>query len=245
MGLRKKKSLVDQAIDQATDALDALRPHVESAYGQAKDFVQDTAIPALADAKDKAGPALVDARDKAVPVLTDARDKAVPVIAAAGATAGAKAAPLVADARAKAAPLVASGAALAGEKAAAARTLAETKVAQVKGEQPKKRSKLKTLLVLSAVAGGVAVVAKRLQGGGQSDNWQSSYTPTPAPTEAPSPTSATAGATTPSTSAERSTVQDPGGAGPDEAIADAAEAPHPVSTPDEPAEVVEIDPDKS
>ena len=60
---------------------------------------------------------------------------------------------------------------------------------------------------------------------------------------APSPTSATAGAVTPSTSAERSTVQDPGGAGPDEAIADAAEAPHPVSTPDEPAEVVEIDPD--
>ncbi len=226
MGLRNKKSLVDQAIDQANEVVDSLRPHVEQAYGQAKDFVQDTALPALADARDKAGPALVDARDKAVPVLIDARDKAVPVLV----DARDKAAPVLADARTKAAPLVASGAALAGEKATAARTLAEAKVAQVKGEEPQKRSKVKTLLVVTAVAGGVAVVAKKLQGGGSSDNWQSSYTPTPAPT-----------ATAASTPANP--VQDPGGAGPDEAIADATEAPHPVTTPDEPAEVVEIDPD--
>ena len=38
-------------------------------------------------------------------------------------------------------------------------------------------------------------------------------------------------------------VEDAGGAGPDEALADEAEAPHPVTTPDEPAEVVEIDPE--
>jgi hypothetical protein len=207
MGLRKKKSLVDQAIDQANDVVDALRPHVESAYGQARDFVQDTAVPALADARDKAGPVLADARDKAGPVL--------------------------ADARAKAAPLVASGAALAGEKATAARTLAEAKVAQVKGEEPQKRSKLKTLVLVAAVAGGVAVVAKKLQGGAKTDNWQSSYTPSPAPAARPSSTPTV------------TSVEDPGGAGPDEAIADAAEAPHPVSTPDEPAEVVQIDPDAS
>jgi len=217
MGLRKKKSLVDQALDQASDYVDALRPHVEAAYGQAKDFVQDTAVPALADAKDKAVPVLVDARDKAVPVLTDARDKAVPVLN---------------DARAKAAPLVASGAALAGEKATAARTLAETKVAQVKGEKPKKRSKIKTLAVVAVLGAGAAFLAKKLQGGGQSDNWQSSYTPTPAPT-------ATASATPPVVTP----TDDPAGAGPDEAIADAVETPHAVTTPDEPAEVVEIDPD--
>ncbi|WP_148615461.1 hypothetical protein [Nocardioides rubriscoriae] len=209
MGLRKKKSLVDQAIDQAGDVVDALRPHVESAYGQARDFVQETAVPALADAYDKAGPVLADARDKATPVLADARAKAV--------------------------PLVVSGAALAGEKATAARALAEAKVAQVKGEEPRKRRKLKTLLVLGAVAGGVAVVAKKLQGGGQSDNWQSSYTPSPAPAAPAAPSTPVASAPT--------SVEDPGGAGPDEALADAVEAPHPVSTPDEPAEVVEIDPD--
>jgi hypothetical protein len=220
MGLRKKKSLVDQALDQASDYVDALRPHVEAAYGQAKDFVQDTAVPALTDAKDKAVPVLIDARDKAVPVLTDARDKAVPVLT---------------DARAKAAPLVATGAALANEKATAARTLAEAKVAQVKGEKPqKKRSKLK-LVALLAVLGGVgAFVAKKLQGGGQSDNWQSSYTPTPAPT-------ATASAVPPA--ASTGVVDDPAGAGPDEAIADATEAPHEVTTPDDPADVIQVDPD--
>jgi len=71
-------------------------------------------------------------------------------------------------------------------------------------------------------------VAKKLQGGGQSDNWQSSYTPTPtpAPTPAPAPTD---------------TADDEGGASPDEAIADQAEAPHPVTTPDEPASVVDVE----
>lgn len=214
MGLRKKKSLVDQALDQASDYVDALRPHVETAYGQAKDFVQDTAIPALSDAYDKAAPAIVDAYDKA-------SDKAAPVIA---------------DARAKAAPVIASGAALAAEKAAEARSiaaekavdarsLAETKIAEVKGEQPKKRSKLTTLAVLAAAAAGAAFVAKKLQGG-KNDNWQSSYTPKPAPAAKPA-----------------APVEDAGGAGPDEAISDAVEAPHPVTTPDEPAEVVDVEPE--
>jgi hypothetical protein len=239
MGLRKKKSLVDQAIDQAGDIADAIRPHVESAYGQAKDFVNDTAIPALGDARDKAGPALADARDKAAPVIAEARAKAAPVIA----DARDRAVPVLHDARAKAAPIVASGAALAGEKATAARTLAEGKVAELKGEQPKKRSKVKTLLVLGVVAGGVAVVAKKLQGGGGNDNWQSSYTPKPAPAtgnagSGPAPTDAPA-PVTPATTA----VEDPAGAEPGEALSDAAEAPHPVTTPDEPAEVVDVDPD--
>ncbi|MEO9322372.1 hypothetical protein ABFT23_02720 [Nocardioides sp. C4-1] len=226
MGLRKKKSLVDQAIDQAGEYVDALRPHVESAYGQAKDFVQDTAIPALHDAKDKAGPALADAREKAVPVLAEARDRAVPLVS----EARDKAAPLIADARAKAVPLVAGGAAVAGERATAVKVLAEEKVAELKGEKPKKRSKIKTLLVLGVVAGGVAVVAKKLQSP-KSDNWQSSYTPKPAPAAAK-----------PSVPASPA-VTDTGGAGPDEALADAVEAPHPVSTPDEPVEVVDVDPE--
>ncbi len=216
MGLRKKKSLVEQAIDQANDYLDAARPHVESAIGSAKDFVQDTALPALSDAKDKAGPALADAREKAGPILVDARDKA-----AAG----------LSDARDKAAPLVASGATVVAAKAGEARGLADAKVAQIKGEEPKKKGRLKKFVLFAAIAGAVAVVAKKLQGKQQSDNWQSSYTPTPAPASRPTPAAPQAG------------LEDPAGASPDEAISDAAEAPHPVTTPEEPAEVVDVDPE--
>lgn len=208
MGLRKKKSLLDQANDWATDYVDAAKPHVEAAYESAREFVQDTAVPALLDARDKAGPALADAREKAAPVIAEAREKA--------------------------APLIASGAALAGEKATAAKAMADAKVAQLKGEpEPKKGGKIKKFVLFAGIAGAVAVVAKKLQGGnGSSDNWQSSYVPTPPPASAPTPAPTEAAATAP---------DDAAGSSPDEALADATEAPHPVTTPDEPAEVVDID----
>ncbi len=235
MGLRKNKSLLDQAIDHANDYVEAAKPHVEAAYGSARDFVQDTALPAL-----------VDAREKAAPVIADARDKATPVIASGVALAGAKATearekagPALAEARdrasTKAAPLLASGQALATEKANAARTMADAKVAQLKGEpEPAKGSKLKKLVLFTAIAGGVAFVAKKLQGGkAESNNWQSSYVPTPPPSASSS------AAPTPSQAA--APAEDSGGSSPDEALADAAEAPHPVTTPDEPAEVVDLE----
>jgi hypothetical protein len=50
MGLRKNKSLVDQAREQALEYVDAARPHVESALESTRDFVKDTAIPAIQDA---------------------------------------------------------------------------------------------------------------------------------------------------------------------------------------------------
>ncbi len=40
-------------------------------------------------------------------------------------------------------------------------------------------------------------------------------------------------------------TDDTAGASPDEALADAAEEPHPVTTPDDPADVVELDPTES
>lgn len=227
MGLRKNKSLLDQARDQASDYVDAARPHVEAAYESAREFVQDTAVPAL-----------IDAKDKAAPVIADAREKAAPVIASGVAIAGAKAL----EAREKAAPLIASGHALASEKAAAAKTLADAKVAQLKGEpEPPKGSKLKKLVLFTAIAGAVAFVAKKLQGGkAESTNWQSSYVPTPPPT----PTQAAAPAAAPA-AAGATRADDTGGSSPDEAFADAAEAPHPVTTPDEPADVVEIEDPKA
>ncbi len=204
MGLRKKKTLMDQA----TDYVEAAKPHVEAVYESAREFVQDTAVPVLLDARDKAGPALADVREKAAPVIADARSKAAPVIA--------------------------SGAALASEKATAAKALADAKVAQLKGEpEPPKGGKLKKVALFAVIAAAVGFVAKKLQGGkAGSDNWQSSYVPTPPPA-APAPTDAPSATVT----------DDVGGSSPDEALADAAETPHPVTTPDEPADVIEIDTD--
>jgi vacuolar-type H+-ATPase subunit H len=208
MALRKKKSL----LDQAQDYVDQVRPHVESAVATTReaveDFVENTALPAIADAKDKAGPAVQDARAKAGPKLKEAR---------------AKAAPVVADARAKAAPVVADVAARAGEAAAQAKEAADARVATLRGEEPEKKGgKLKKIALFAAIAGAVGFVAKKLQGGGQqADTWQSSYVPKPAPAPAP--------------------VKDTGGSAPDEAISDAADEPHPVTTPDEPAEVIDLE----
>ncbi len=210
MALRKKKSL----LDQASDYIDQVRPQVESAVATAivaaEDFYENTARPALVDAKDKAGPALSDAREKAAPYVAEARDKASAALS---------------DARDQAAPLVAQAAAQASELAGQAKQAADTKVAELRGEEKKKGSKLKKLAIFVAIAGAVGFVARKIQSSGQRDNWQSSYVPTPAPTPAPAPTIA----------------DDAGAAAPDEALSDAAEEPHPVTTPDNPAEVVDLE----
>ena len=209
MALRKKKSL----LDQASDYIDQVRPQVESAVATALDaaeeFYEKTARPALLDAKDKAGPALTDAREKAAPIVAEARERAAAALA---------------DAREQAAPLVAAGAAKATEVAAQAKEAADARVAQLRGEEPakKKGSKLKKVALFAALAGVVGFVARKLQGGGQSDNWQSSYVPTPAPAPAPP-------------------AHDAGAAGPDEALSDATDEPKPATTPDEPAEVIDLD----
>ena len=215
MALRKKKSL----LDQASDYVDTVRPQVESAVATAldavEDFYENTARPALVEAKDKAGPTLADARTKAAPYVAEARDRAAAALVEARESAG----PVLADARDKAAPLVASGAAKASEVAAQAKEAADARVAQLRGEEKKKGSKLKKLAIFAALAGAIGFVAKKLQSGGQADNWQSSYVPTPAPAKA----------------------NDAGAAGPDEAISDAADEPHEATTPDQPAEVVDLE----
>jgi vacuolar-type H+-ATPase subunit H len=80
--------------DRASDLVDTLAPHVETA--------RDVAGPALADARDRAVPLLVDARDRAVPLLVDARDRAVPLLV----DARDRATPLLSDARDRATPLL-------------------------------------------------------------------------------------------------------------------------------------------
>jgi hypothetical protein len=139
----------------------------------------------------------------------------------------AKAGPALKDAKAKATPVVADVAARASEAATQAKEAADAKVATLRGEEPEKKGgKFRKFVLFAAVAGAVGFVAKKLQGGKQADSWQSSYVPKPAPAPAPAPAP--------------TAVKDAGGSAPDEAIADAAEEPQPVTTPDEPAEVIDI-----
>ena len=191
MGSRKNKSFLDQASDTVSQYVDQVVPQVEAA---------------VATARDKAAPALADAKAKAAPVIADARAKAAPAVASGAQLAAEK---------------IAAGAAIAAELAAEAAQTAAEKVEEVTTPEKKKRSKLKTLLVITGVATVAAIVLKRLRSGGESESWQSSYTPTPAPRPTAVPDEA-------------------GGASPDEALADQAETPRPATTPEDPAEVVDV-----
>jgi hypothetical protein len=159
--------------------------------------------------------------EKAGPILADARDQAV-----------AKAGPVLVDARDKATPLIAQSAALAAEKAGQGKDLASAKAAELTGK-PKKKHRLRKLLIFTGIAAALGFVAKKLTSGGDKDNWQGSYTPAPPP--------APRASDTPIADAAEATT-DQGGAAPGEALADATEEPHDVTTPDEPADVVDVAP---
>ena len=161
---------------------------------------------------------LTDARDRAVPLINDARDNARPYIA---------------QGRAVATEKAAAGAAFAAETAAAARDAAAARVAELKGEPPKKKGgKFKKILLLTGIGGLAAFAYKKFTA--SDDSWQSSYTPAPPPRPAnepankPAPTATAAG-------------DDQAAASPDEALADAAEEPHEVTTPEDPADVVDVE----
>jgi hypothetical protein len=188
------------ALRKKQTLLDQASSYVDKARPQVESAVT-SALDAVEDFyENTARPALVDVKEKAAPTLAEARDKA--------------------------APLVAGGAAKAADVAAQAKEAADAKVAQLRGEEPKKKkgSKLRKLAFFAALAGAVGFVAKKLQAGSQADNWQSSYVPSPAPAAAPTPR-----------------PDDAGAAGPDEALSDAADEPHASSTPDQPAEVVDLE----
>ena len=243
--LRKKKSLLDRAVDSASDAVDAARPVIESAVTQVRDLSKDAADQAKVIAKDtstKAGPLLADTKVLASEIAEATREVAIP----------------------KAKTAAAAGVAGAATLAASGKDLAAAKVAEVKGEpEQKKGSKVRKLLIFGALAAAAGFAYNKLRGSGQADNWQSSYTPpasagTSSTTSATSATSAAGGAhLAPGVgpdepiagddpmarlAAERGVAgDDPGGASPDEAIADAVEEPHAVTTPDDPADVVEVE----
>lgn len=192
----------------------------KSLIEQASDYVESV-IPkieaAASNARDRAAPVIADARDNAGPALADARDRAKPYLAAGAAVAAEKAQ---------------VGASLAAEKAAQGRDLAQAKVAELQGKpQKQKGSTFKKVLVITGLAAVAAFVAKKLQSSGSQDTWQSSYTPAPAPTTAPPP------------AAPVGVVDDEAGSSPDEALSDAVGTEHPVTTPDDPAAVTEVEGD--
>jgi hypothetical protein len=226
----RKEKFVEQAQDLAQDLTDAITPHVEKA--------RDELAPRLADARETIAPKIAEARDTVMPRLNDARDQAAPYVESARDRIVNDVVPAVqqalTDARDQAAP-VADEAKRRGSLAAAA----------LKGEPVKKKSGKKKYFVLAALAGVGAYLAQKMRAGDESANWQTSYSPKPAPAAPPAPPSpaapmagshaADAAVDSPATSAG-----DPTGANPGESLADATEEPHPVTTPDAPAEDIDV-----
>ncbi|MFZ2502689.1 MAG: hypothetical protein WAW88_08480, partial [Nocardioides sp.] len=96
------------------------------------------------------------------------------------------------EAMAAAAPVLADGKSLAAEKAKEAAAAASAKLsaagmpggdAAASEPAPKRRGRLRKLLVLLGLAAVAGFVVKRLAGQSSSDNWQSAYTPNPAAAE--------------------------------------------------------------
>ena len=256
MHFGRRKTLIDRAHDYVEQLSETVLPQLESAWEQAVD---------------KAGPALSDARDKATPLIAEGRalasEKAsvgAALAAEKAAEARTKAAPLLAEARATAADKASVGAALAAETAAASRDLAAAKVAELRGVEPEpKGGKLKKVLLLGGLlAIGGVIFGKLRQRQDDSAHWQSTYTP-PAPPKPPAPADPTASSApvTPATTAHGDPLTDPleevtaddvvtaeppatddvGGGAPGEAISDSVEEAHDPTSPDEPAEIIDIE----
>jgi hypothetical protein len=154
-------------------------------------------------------------------------------------------------------------AALTAEKAAVARDVTAAKAVELRSaEQESQGGRLKKLLVIGGLlAIGGAVFAKLRQKQDESANWQSTYTPPapPKPASAASPAAPASPVTPAKTSGDPLTdpiedvtaddvvtadppaTDDIGGGAPGEAISDSVEEPHGATSPDEPAEVIDIE----
>ncbi|MCF6378430.1 hypothetical protein L2K70_12525 [Nocardioides KLBMP 9356] len=261
MPFGRKKSLMDRAhdyVEQLSETVtETVIPQLEQAWEQAVD---------------KAGPAISDARDKATPLIEEGRARAAEAASAGAAVAAAKtaearekAAPLLAEYRATAADRASSAASAAAEQAAAAREAAVAKANELRGIEPEPQGgKLKKLLLISGLLALGGFVFSKLRSRQDADaGWQSTYTPPPAPKPTPAAAPVTPATTTVDpdsdplndpidqvTADDVVTVDPPatddiGGGAPGEALSDQVEEAHEPTTPDAPAEVIDIDqPDK-
>jgi vacuolar-type H+-ATPase subunit H len=160
--------------------------------------------------------AVGNARDQLGPMIADAREKAAPYAADARERLVNDVLPAV---QSTVQSTLADAREQAGPVADEARRRGLAAAAALKGEQPRKRGG-KKWIALIALVGGAAVAAKKLLG-----DQGGSHSAYPAPTPPPTASRAT---------------HDAAGATPGEAVADSDEAPRPVTTPSDPAEVVEL-----
>jgi len=245
----RKEKFVEQAQDLARDVSEAIAPHVERARDELAPRLadaRDQLAPHVEKARDQVGPRLADVRDHVGPKLADAREELAPRLA----EAREQLAPHVEDARDRLVKGVATATAAAAPVAVEARRRGTLAAAALKGEPVKKKGRKRKLFVFATLAGLGALAVQKLRGG-ESANWQTSYSPSPAPAAPPAPPSPAApmaGSHTADVPVD-SASGDPVGASPGESLSDAAEEPHPVTTPDAPAEDVDVadveDPDKS
>ena len=264
MPFGRKKSLMDRAqdyVEQLSDQLsETVIPQLEQAWEQAV----DKAGPAISDARDKATPLIEEGRARA----TVAATAGAAVAAAKASEAKEKAVPLLAEYRATAAERASAAAAIAAEQAAATRDAAIAKANELRGIEPEPQGggRLKKFLLLSGLLAIGGVVFSKLRAKqDQSSGWQSTYVP-PAPAK---PATAAAPVTpvppvTPATTTvdpdidplndpieeitaddvvtvDPPATDDVGGGAPGEAISDLAEQPHEATTPDAPADVIDIE----
>lgn len=187
------------------------------------------------DLADRLAPHVESAREMAGPMIADAKDKAGPIVA---------------EARSKAAPAMAAAVAAASDASKEARGEAKKRgratVAALKGEvdAPKKKHRKRKLVALMGLAGIGGLIAKHFSDRQATTAWQSSYKPTPTtPPASPARRFAdeTPMGTASAAAAAAAPSDDEGAAAPDEAAADAEETPHAATTPDNPAEVIEVD----
>ena len=231
----RKDKFVEQAQDLAHDLSEAIAPHVEKARDEIKPRIADAreqVAPRIAGARDQIAPRLAEARDQVSPHVESARDAIVNDFVP-------KVQQVVSDAREQAVPL-----------AEEAQRRGGAAVAALKGEpiQRKRKGRKRKILLFAALAGLVAFAVQKLRGG-ESPNWQTSYSPSPATAAPPTPASPAAPmagthvADVPTDAAADGATDasaGPVGATPGESLSDAAESPHPVTTPDSPAEDVDV-----
>lgn len=242
---RKPKTTTQKMRAQADEVMERLAPHMESARERTEPMVKEAKLRA-AEAREKAAPYVHEMREKTNPHVEGARTKlateVLPVLTAAVAAASEATEEVRDEAKKRGS---ATAAALKGE---------------LEAPQQKESHKLRNFLILLGLGALIAFVAKKMSDREASTAWQSSYTPTPASTGGTSTTptygapGVAAAATQPevddtpvgtAAAAAAAQARDEAGAGPDEAAADASEHPHEATTPDDPAEEIKVDDDKS
>ncbi|MEO7422878.1 MAG: hypothetical protein ABIU87_10845, partial [Ornithinibacter sp.] len=231
----RKEKFVGRAQDLAHDVSEAIAPHVERARDELAPRVagaRDQVTPRLAEARDH----LSAARDQIAPRVADVRDELAPRLA----DARDQLSPHVEDVRGRIAKGVATASAAAAPVALEARRRGELATAALKGEPVKRKGSKKKFVLFAGLLGLAALAVQKLRGGSESTNWQTSYTPTPAPAAPPAPAppspSAPMGGSHVAEASTDAETSDPAGATPGESLSDAVEEPHPVTTPDAPAE---------